>query len=286
MKKFFSLLGLITLFIFSFYYTEKTVSVVKEFDEIMIEIKEFANTKKVDSENATIKEDTIIPGKNGLEVDINKSYSKMRKYGKFNESLLYTEEVTPKKTITNNYDKYVISGNPEKRQISFIFLVKNNDDVEKIVDIANNNNVKFNFFIDNDWLEKNNETVLNLINEKHSIGNISNNFNYDDPDFAWIDTVIKRIGKQKTSYCYLEEKDNDALELCSINKNYTIIPNLILKNNIYTEIKEKVEPGNIISLEINDSVIKELPVVINYLKSKDFTITNLETHLSEELNTF
>ena len=286
MKKFFSLLGLITLFIFSFYYTEKTVSVVKEFDEIMIEIKEFANTKKVDSENATIKEDTIIPGKNGLEVDINKSYSKMRKYGKFNESLLYTEEVTPKKTITNNYDKYVISGNPEKRQISFIFLVKNNDDVEKIVDIANNNNVKFNFFIDNDWLEKNNETVLNLINEKHSIGNISNNFNYDDPDFAWIDTVIKRIGKQNTSYCYLEEKDNDALELCAINKNYTIIPNLILKNNIYTEIKEKVEPGNIISLEINDSVIKELPVVINYLKSKDFTITNLETHLSEELNTF
>lgn len=286
MKKFFSLLGLITLFIFSFYYTEKTVSVVKEFDEIMIEIKEVATTKKVDSENATIKEDTIIPGKNGLEVDINKSYSKMRKYGKFNESLLYTEEVTPKKTITNNYDKYVISGNPEKRQISFIFLVKNNDDVEKIVDIANNNNVKFNFFIDNDWLEKNNETVLNLINEKHSIGNISNNFNYDDPDFAWIDTVIKRIGKQNTSYCYLEEKDKDTLELCSINKNYTIIPNLILKNNIYTEIKEKVEPGNIISLEINDSVIKELPVVINYLKSKDFTITNLETHLSEELNTF
>lgn len=286
MKKFFSLLGLITLFIFSFYYTEKTVSVVKEFDEIMIEIKEVATTKKVDSENATIKEDTIIPGKNGLEVDINKSYSKMRKYGKFNESLLYTEEVTPKKTITNNYDKYVISGNPEKRQISFIFLVKNNDDVEKIVDIANNNNVKFNFFIDNDWLEKNNETVLNLINEKHSIGNISNNFNYDDPDFAWIDTVIKRIGKQNTSYCYLEEKDKNTLELCSINKNYTIIPNLILKNNIYTEIKEKVEPGNIISLEINDNVIKELPVVINYLKSKDFTITNLETHLSEELNTF
>ena len=286
MKKFFSLLGLITLFIFSFYYTEKTVSVVKEFDEIMIEIKEVATTKKVKSKNAIIKEDTIIPGKNGLEVDINKSYSKMRKYGKFNESLLYTEEVTPKKTITNNYDKYVISGNPEKRQISFIFLVKNNDDVEKIVDIANNNNVKFNFFIDNDWLEKNNETVLNLINEKHSIGNISNNFNYDDPDLAWIDTVIKRIGKQNTSYCYLEEKDNDALELCSINKNYTIIPNLILKNNINNKIKEKVEPGNIISLEINDSVIKELPVVINYLKSKDFTITNLETHLSEELNTF
>ena len=86
--------------------------------------------------------------------------------------------------------------------------------------------------------------------------------------------------------CPQEQDYNDALELCSINKNYTIIPNLILKNNIYTEIKEKVEPGNIISLEINDSVIKELPVVINYLKSKDFTITNLETHLSEELNTF
>lgn len=132
MKKFFQFVGLCALFIFSFYYTEKTVSVVKEFDDIMIEIKDVAEKVRMKGEDAIIKDDTIIPGRNGQEIDINKSYQKMRKYGKYDEKLLLMEEFKPKVSIDKNYQKYVIGGNEEKRQVSFIFQVQEKDHVESI----------------------------------------------------------------------------------------------------------------------------------------------------------
>lgn len=286
MKKFFQLLGFIALCVFSFYYTEKTVSVVKEFDEIMIEIKDVAKSKKIKSENALIQNDTIIPGRNGQEVDITKSYQKMRQYGKYDEKLLLMEEFQPKISINDHYDKYVISGNSNKRQVSFLFLVEEDDELSEILEIVHEYPVSFTFFIDSEWLEKNNQLLLELISAGHTVGNLSHNGDYEDADFAWIDTVIKRIGKQEISYCYTEEKNKNTLELCAINKNYTIFPSLVITNNPYKEIKENVKAGDLITLDINKQTIQELPSIIKYLESKDYEITNLQTHLSESNDSF
>ena len=84
MKNFFQIVGIISLLCFSFIYTEKTVTVVKEFDDIMIQIKEQNELYKILPTEATIADDTIIPGLNGSEIDIDKSYSKMKRYGKYN----------------------------------------------------------------------------------------------------------------------------------------------------------------------------------------------------------
>ena len=43
MKKLFQIIGIISFMGISFFYTEKTVSVIKEYDNLMIEIK---NNKK------------------------------------------------------------------------------------------------------------------------------------------------------------------------------------------------------------------------------------------------
>ena len=87
MKKFFEYIGLLTLIGFSFFYTERTTSVVKELDDIMIKIKAEAPNYYKKVEEAIIKDNTIIPGISGREVDINSSYSKMRKLGVFNDIL-------------------------------------------------------------------------------------------------------------------------------------------------------------------------------------------------------
>lgn len=282
MKKFFQFIGLCALFIFSFYYTEKTVSVVKEFDDIMIEIKDVASKVKIKSEDAIIQDDTIIPGRNGQEIDINKSYQKMRKYGRYDEKLLLMEEFKPKVSIEKNYQKYVVGGNEEKRQVSFIFLVRETDRVERIKKIAEDYQVKFNFFIESEWLERNNQTLLTLVNEDHTIGNLE----VIDKNYAWVDTVIRRIAKQKKGYCYTEEKNESLLAICSANKNYTILPSIVVKENPYKTIKEQVEPGSLISMNIDQTTLNELPSIVKYLQSKDYKITALETHLSEENHTF
>ena len=47
-------------------------------------------------------------------------------------------------------------------------------------------------------------------------------------------------------------------------------------------IKEKITNGSIISFDMNNSLEQELPVIINYINSKGYSIVSLPKLLSEE----
>lgn len=281
MKKFFSIIGVATILCLSFFYTEKITSVVKEYDDIMIQIKEENNTYKVEATDATIEENTIIPGVKGKQINEDKSYGKMKRYGKFNDNLIVYQDIIPIISIKNNLDKYVISGNINKLMVSLIFLVEENDNIDNILKILNKNNIKANFFVDGNWLEKNNELLVSLINEGHNVGNLSYNRDYTDSSYPWADTIIKKIGKQDFGYCYNEVEDAVALKLCSLYNNYTIRPSVIIKNNPLKEIQENIKSGSIISFKITSSLEQELNSIIKYIKSKGLTIETLSNHLEE-----
>lgn len=280
MKKFFSYLGIFCLLLVSFFYTEKTVSVVKEYDDVMIQIKEYSLNNKKEPINAYIDGNTIIPGIMGYQVDINKSYHNMKRYGKFDSSLLEYENVIPSITMNNNKDKYIISGNPDKRLVSLIFIVDENSDVESILSILNKEKIKANFFINDIWLENNSHKLEDIISYGHVIGNLSHNFNYLDSSFLWMDTVIKKIGKQEKGYCYFIEENESELNMCSLYDNYSIKPSII-NEYPYKEVKEKLVSGSILSFKINNNTIQELPIIISYIKSKGLIISNLNDMIKE-----
>lgn len=264
---------------FSFFYTEKTVSVIKDYDNIMIELKKIQNKYKKNAVEAIIRDNTIIPGISGEEIDLNKSYNKMKRYGSFEESLICLKKIKPKNILKDNNDKYVIGST--KNNISIIFLVEENDNIDEIIKILDKKNVKGNFFVDLKWLEKNSNLVTILVREGHVIGNLSNNMDYSDNSFLWMETVIEKIGKQKKGYCYVEEKNKDILKICQLNDNYTIIPTIISTRNFYSTIKSNLASGSIISVSINNELIEELPVIINYIKSRGYKIENLNDQLKE-----
>ena len=282
MKKFFQAIGMITLVCLSFIYTEKTVNVVKEVDEIMIKIKE-ENLKYMQAPiNATINNNTIIPGINGQKINENASYAKMKRLGSYNPSLLEYQTVYPDISIKNIYDKYVVAGNNKKKIISLIFLVKGNDNVDNILKILEQKSIKANFFVDSTWMEQNNEKLTQIIEKGHVVGNLSYNLNYTHSDFIWMDTIIKKIGKQKTGYCYNEKDNSEYLKICSIHKNYTIRPSIIVKTYPSIETKEGIKNGSIISFPVNNVVERELGTLINFINSKGYQIANLSTLLSED----
>lgn len=280
MKKFFSYLGIFCLLLVSFFYTEKTVSVVKEYDDVMIQIKEYSLNNKKEPINAYIDGNTIIPGIMGYQVDINKSYHNMKRYGKFDNSLLEYENILPSVTMNNNKDKYIISGNPDKRLVSLIFIVDENSDIGSILSILNKDNIKANFFINDKWLENNSHKLEYIISYGHVIGNLSSNFNYLDSSFLWMDTVIKKIGKQEKGYCYFIEENESELNMCSLYDNYSIKPTII-NEYPYKEVKEKLVSGSILSFKINNNIIQELPIIISYIKSKGLIISNLNDMIKE-----
>ena len=277
MKKFFEYLGLFALVCFSFFYTEKTTSVVKELDDIMIKIKEVSPNYKTEVIEAIIDNDTIIPGISGKEVDINTSYQNMRKIGTFNESYLEYEYIKPKELLRNNLDKYIISGNANKKQVSLIFIVEERSKIEEV--LKKLNNYKANFFIDGNWFENNNELVINLIENGHIVGNLSYNRDYSNSSFVWMDTIIKKVGNQKNSYCIKTDNKKD-LEMCALQKDYTLAP-VEIDEYPLINVKKNISNGSILAFKINNSLIKELDLIIKYIESKDLSIVNLETLLNE-----
>ena len=193
MKKIFEYIGIICLFIFSFIFTEKTATVLKEQDEIMIKIKEVAKNYYVEPIKATIVDRTITPGVSGQMVDISASYYKMKKAGLFNETLLVIKNIEPENTILNNQDKFIISGNKNKKEVSLIFLAYDTEKIEPVLDILDKNNISANIFIGTKLLERNN-SLINTISKKHIIGNLSNNGNYNKRNRASRKHTPRRTG--------------------------------------------------------------------------------------------
>lgn len=281
MKKFFETIGLCVLLCISFIYTEKTVTVVKEFDDIMIQIKAKAEKDNVAFEDATIVKNTIVPGITGSMIDVDSSYSKMKRYGKYNEKLLVYTESKPNVSLMDNIDKYVIGGNKQKNMVSLLFLVKSNDSIDNILKILEEKEVHATFFIDGSFAEKNNDKLIEIINKGHDIGNLSYNMNYSHHSYAWLDATIKKISKQKNGYCYTENESKSIRSVCSMSSNYTIIPSLVVNSNPMITIKQNIKAGDFISLPVCSEVEQELALIISFIQSKGYSIESLSNHLRE-----
>ena len=279
MKKIFQIIGLITLTCFSFFVTEKTATVVNDMDDIMIEIKKNKDNYKLDSINAVIDNNTIIPGIRGREVNINKSYRSMKTSGFYSDSLYVYDYTYPKISLIDNMDKYIIKGNSKKRMVSLIFTVDASDNIIDILNIIDNYNVKATFFVTPSWFTNNNDLAKKLIKNGHNIGTLLDNYN--DSNFDWMDMVIKRINKQQNGFCYNLEDNNSNIDICKVKGNYTIRPIVISDKTPLQDIKSKLESGSLLSLKINSQVKKELSSIIIYIKSKGYKLNNLENHVLE-----
>ena len=280
MKKLFEIIGLVSLMYFSFLITKKTEVVFENVDNIMIEIKEKSEKYNQQGMDAKIIDDTIIPGIYGKEVNIKKSYQQMKKYGSFNEELLVYNLKKSSISLSDNKDKYIISGNPQKRNVSLIFKLNNNIDINEILNILNSSNTQGTFFGDDEWFNQHNDLIYSLINQNHTIGILSHNLNYQDSSFGWMDTIIKNVTKQKQGYCYYTN-NIDNLNSCVLLNDYTIKP-VEVKNNYFYEVKHHLKNGVMISFDVNKQLEYELKTIINYIKSKGYNIVNLEKLLQEK----
>lgn len=282
MKNFFSVVGLFCFVIITFIYTDKTKLVIKNMDEIMIQIKE---NKQIIKRPISPKlyNNKIIPGLNGQKININKSYENMKKIGYYDKSLLIYDIIKPNISIKNNYSYYILNGNNIKKQISIILLINknvNNDFVEESLNIGKIKKIKFNYFIDGYWFEKNNDFISEINNLSHTISPLSYNNDYTNKSFIWQNSVIKTITKKDYNFCLIDKENNNILNICKQNKNYTILNNKV-KNNIYINTKNNINDNNILIYEINENLIKQLPSIITYIKSKGYNIVSLYDLIKE-----
>ena len=281
MKKFFEIIGILTLMIGSFVYTEKVGTTAKLSDELLTEIKSKKDGYKENAIEPIIDDNTIIPGINGKEVDVDKSYEAMSKIGYFESKLLVYKPLKVENSLDKNKDKYVINGNNTKMDVTLLFKVGNNDDITNIIKLLEVKKVKVTFFIESKYLEKHHNQIIKLVQNGHTIGNLSNNEDYEDSDFIWMKTIITNIGPQIYNYCYTEKPNKKILKICSIQNSITIMPQIIIKNKPYLNIKKQILPGSIISLDANSELNSQIEVILNYITSKGYNLKSLEELLKE-----
>ena len=74
MKKVIEVIFVSLLVLFSFYYTEKAIVLLESNDPIMKEIKDKGSGKEEAAINAKVEGDYLIPGYNGLVIDLEESF--------------------------------------------------------------------------------------------------------------------------------------------------------------------------------------------------------------------
>lgn len=281
MKKIIKGIGLITLIIFTFFYTDKVLKVVREEDSIMMKINDIKDKLTIEPTDAIIIEDTIIPGLNGKKVNIDKSYKKMKNYGNFNKNNIIYDIIYPNISITNNKDKYIIQGNMKKNTISIIFILNNDKYLNELQNIINGKDIKVNYFIDYSYLINNTTKIKEMsIHELYSYGDEGE---YTPDNLLFSNNLISRIGNNEANIC-LSINNNKVINLCSKNNLYTIKPTIIIKKSPYITIKKNLFNGSIILFYINNDLTKELKLIIDYINSKGLKIVGLSELLSEDID--
>ncbi len=265
MKNIFNYFFLISLVFFSFFYTDKVINIINKKDPLMVEITKQKDKYKVEPTEAIITENTVIPGIEGKEIDVNKSYEKMKTEGVFREQSIIYNKVTPTNSISNNKDKYIIKGNNNKQEVSIIVIVDKNNTIDKIYNIDN-----ITLFIDSKYLTIDN---LNKIKSK-DIYSYGNKGVYNNELLLSDNTLIKRKNNKVPLYCLSKEKNEDTLNICNNNDMYVVIPNIV---GDLLNIKKSLSKGSIILLED----LNNINLIIRYINSKGYQIVPLGTLLKE-----
>ncbi|MFC7392596.1 polysaccharide deacetylase family protein [Scopulibacillus cellulosilyticus] len=174
----------------------------KNVDQPLIKkIEAFAKTHEIKPVDAAV--DRVwkaTPGYNGLAVDINASYQKMKAKHKFNKDDVVYKEVPPKKKLNDLPPSPIYRGNPQKPMVALLINVAwGNEYLPKILKVLNKYDIKATFFLDGSWVKKYPDLAMMISEEGHEIGNHA----YSHPD-------LKQSSKQET---YKElKKTNDVIE--------------------------------------------------------------------------
>ena len=265
MKKYFEYIGLLTFALCSFYYTNKVTKIMNAKDPVMIEIKKYNEKNKTNCKEGYIKNNEVVLGSSGKEVNIEMSYSNMQ--GKeFDESKLVFNELTCKINVESAKDNYIIKGNESKNMISLLIKVNDTSLLNEILEIGKQSNISLGIITDGNILEKNKEYFEKTLKNGNYIVNDGNNFN----------TYYNFMNEVKMNKYCIETSSNDNLNDCKKGKVILLRTNEIYRSNILLNVKTDLEKGKFYVLSENNITLKELNALIKVINAKGISTVSLD----------
>lgn len=270
-------------------------------DALYLEIEKKANEYNIPPQNAIIdKVWKAQPGLNGLRVDTEASFKKMKKDGVFDENKLIFKQVPPSVHLNNLPPEAIYRGHPDKQMVSFLINVAwGNEYLPSMLETLKKHHIKATFFLEGRWTKENPELAKMIADEGHEIGNHS----YNHPDMKKLsreeikhqlvktnDIIEATTGKKCSWFAppsgsYRDEVVQIAsdLEMGTVMWSVDTVdwqrPDV---NVLLNRVMGKIHPGAIILMHPTSSTDRALDSLIKSIKQKEYEISNLSTLLSEE----
>jgi len=147
--------------------------------------------------NADARIDPIwktIPGYNGLIIDVDASYKKMKISEKFNEKKLVFKQVKPNIHLDELPPAAIYKGHPDKPMVSFIINVAwGNEYLSNMLATLKKHHVSATFFLEGRWVQKNPELAKMITDAGHEVGNHS--FTHPDMKHLTVEQIRAEITK-------------------------------------------------------------------------------------------
>ena len=268
MKKTLKLFGIILLLIFSFFYTNKVADKIKSKDPIMVSVKEYKKKNDVKKVSGIINGNTLVCGSNEISVNVKKSYSNMKENNSFDKNKIVYETKTSSDSAVNTYDKYIIRGNYTKKEMYLIFGIKNNKNIDELIN--NKNNSYINYFIDGSYLNDNTSVVEKL---GKNVYNFGYNNKYDKKKIMLTNNIIESITLNRSLFCLNLDKNDKYLDICKKNNMHTISTNMV--NLSLIDLKKKLKNGAIIYYDLDKFDMNNYNIIIDTIKMKGYSLKNL-----------
>lgn len=268
----------------------------KLYQEIVDKAKEYEK-KPIDAKVDKIWK--AIPAINGLEVDIDASYKKMKKKNKFDENKLIFNQITPKVHLSDLNPEPIYHGNSEKKMIALTVNVAwGNEYLITILNTLKKTNTKATFFLEGKWTENNPVLAKEIVKRGYEVGNHS----YSHPDMATLsfsknlaellktnEAIRKVTGQSVKWFAPPSGSFNQSLinQVKGLNMETilwtadTIDWQKPTPGTIINRITRKAENGTIVLMHPTAPSAQALETLINKLKEKGYEIVDITTLLDE-----
>lgn len=241
-----------------------------------------------------------IPGLNGLNVDIDASYKKMKEAGEFQEEKLVYTQVKPATHLDDLEPSPIYKGNPEKPMVSFIINVAwGNEYLSPILATLKKNNVRATFFLEGRWVKNHPELAKMIVDAGHEVGNHS----YTHPDMKKIPNATIRQEIQRTNEVIKATTGvvptllappsgsirSDVITIAAEEKLKTIMWSVDTidwrkpsPSELLNRVLSKIHNGAIVLMHPTDSTAKSLESLITAIKDRGLEIDTISELLSEK----
>lgn len=271
-----------------------------EKEQLYAQIVAEADKNKIEPINARI--DRVfhaIPGYNGIEVDIDKTYEYNLQMVRGEKLKFLYKETEPAVKLENLGNHPIYKGNANKKMIGFMINVAwGNEYLESILKTLEQEQVHATFFLDGTWLSKNKELALKIQDAGHELSNHA----YTHPDMAKLGRSEQESQITRTEQL-LKEMDvknkwfappsgsfnQTTIQVAREQGLLTVLWTIDTIDwrrppaaTVVTRVTTQLEPGGLVLMHPTISTAEALPEMIRIIKEKGYSIGTVSHTLSSE----